>query len=233
MRSFLLLTFLFLHPLTVPAQDWVIDTDYMRFLIDLGKEPPASVVKYEEIEGSPYLTDHFVAGTLIATDSLIYRNVLLRYNIFSDEMEFLIERGGSPRVIANPRNFLYIELEEMKFKYLTFRENNRPAQGYFQVLNNGECQVLLRRKKVYAEPEKARAYGESRPPRFEEGSQALYVRFGRELPQEVRLTRRNILALFEERQDEITGFARANKLSYRRINDFVEMAGYFNQLGNR
>ncbi len=211
------------------GQDWKEDYDKLILDIRLKNEPLSRINPYEKIDGTPYLNDDFVNGTLITSDSIIYRHVQLRYNIYEDEMEFFMADDAAPRKISNPRSFLFFYLEDKVFVYLTFQENNRPRQGYFETFNKGYCQVLRRKHTVYAEPEELKAYSEGKPARFIERPNIYYLRFDNQIPEEIRLRRRNILQAFGERGDEIADFVRENNLSYRRIGDLVKMADYYNR----
>lgn len=233
MKAKLVSVFVFLCSTVVAAQEWTVIADNMHFEAQLGKEPVSAMDVYEKFAGTPFLNDEFVEGSLITTDSLMYQNVLLRYNIFKDEMEFKLKNENVYRVIANPRNFLFINIDNLVFQYLAFSDKNRPAQGYFQIYSEGDCQVLMRIRTDYAEPEGARGFEKAKPPRFEEKRNTFFVKFGQQLPQEVRFTRKNILALFGNKRNEVAAFVKDNKLSYRRADDLVKMADWYNQMTNR
>lgn len=230
MRSIAVLLFSFLFCLSAKGQEWNVIVDHLHFETRMGKEPLSSVDIYEKIAGTPWLDNDFTDGSLITRDSLMYVNIPLRYNIFKDEMEFLIGDSNTPRAISNPRNFLFIHLEDKVFSYLTYQDGNRPAQGYFEILTEGECQVLMRRRTDYAEPKGAWGFDEAKPARFVRKRNSYYLKSGRQLPREINLNRRSILQAFDEKQDEITGFVRENNLSYRNIDDLVRMAEYYNRL---
>lgn len=225
LRSFLLLCL----PVTLSGQDWTVVADDWHFETQMGKEPVSAMDIYSKIQGTPFLEEDFVDGSLITRDSLMYQGVPLRYNIFKDEMEFLVAEEDVPRVIASPRNFLFYYLEDKIFEYLTFRDNSGASQGFFEVMNPGECQVLLRRRTDYAEPEGARGFDPAKPARFAERRDTYYLRFGRGIPVEIRFRRRSILDAFGEKQSEIANFVSDNNLSYRKPDDLVRMAEYYNQ----
>jgi hypothetical protein len=229
MRPILILSFIIFCQ-TISGQDWTVVADNMHFEAQMGKEPVSAMDVYEKIAGTPFLNPKFVNGSLITTDSLMYTSIPLRYNVFKDEMEFKIGDEEIPRVIANPRSFLFIHIDGLNFQYLAFSDNNRPSQGYFQVLNEGPCQVMMRRRTDYAEPKGAHGFEKALPARFEEKRNIYFIRFGRQLPQEVRLNRRNILGIFEKKQEAIADFVKEYSLSYRSVEDLIKIATYYNQL---
>lgn len=229
MRYFISLLLLFLS-IALSGQDWTVVADDWHFETQMGKEPVSAMDVYSKIQGTPFLEDDFVNGSLITRDSLMYKDVPLRYNIFKDEMEFLVGGEDVPRVIASPRNFLFYYLEDKIFEYLSFRDNSGARQGFFEVMNPGECQVLLRRRTDYAEPEGARGFDPAKPARFAERRPTYFLRFGRGIPEEIRFRRRSILDAFGEKRSEIANFVSDNNLSYRRADDLIRMAEYYNQI---
>jgi hypothetical protein len=221
--------FLFCY-IVVSGQDWRIVDEFNVIKARMNNEPYSRTDVYNNAEGSPFLNSEFVPGSLITKDSLMYRNVPLRYNVFRDEMEFLIGADENRRVIGDPRNFLFFILGDKTFTYHTFIDNNRPAHGYFEVLNKGNCQVLKKKQVVYLEPEAPKGYSEARPPRFEEKNDKYFLKFDMQLPREVRLRRRNVLEAFANKSNEIAGFVNDKKLSYNNPGDLVKMAEYYNQI---
>jgi hypothetical protein len=230
MKSFILSLAFSICCISLTGQEWINVYDELRFKSRMGNEHSSARDTYDNIEGTPFLNDRFVKGSLVTTDSIMFKNVPLRYNIFKDEMEFKFGEGDPPRIIGNPRSFLFFYLEDQTFTYLTFIENNKPGQGYFEVLNQGQCQLLLRRQTAYAEPEKARGYIESRPARFEQRRNAYYLKFGKQLPGAVNLNRRDVLRAFGDKQEEIAGYAKENKLSFRNLEDLIKITRYYNLL---
>lgn len=211
--------------LKVSGQEWIISDDMNRFIHHLRTE------KIDvNIAGTPYLYDEFIAGTIVTTDSLLYNNIPLRFNIYNDEMEFRLNPGNEIRIIGNPRNFLVFSINENVFNYLTFIENNRSQQGYFEVLNQGNCLVLVRRKVVLADREEVKAYSDAKPARFEKMPDQYFLKFGNKLPGEVRLRRRSIVDAFDDKRQEINDFIKQERLPFRNVDNLVKVADYYNRL---
>lgn len=207
------------------CQDWIRSDDLNKFT---HKVRTQNIEMY--VDGTPYLYDEFIAGTIATNDSLLYDNIFLRYNIYNDEMEFQLNVQNEVRIIGNPRDFLFFSINDKVFNYFTFVEKNRPQHGYFEVLNQGRCFVLVRRNIVFAEREEARAYSDAKPPRFEKMQDQFYLKFGDKLPVRVRLRRRSILEVFDDKRHEINNFIRQERLSFRNVDDLVKVADYYNRL---
>ncbi|MFP4366855.1 MAG: hypothetical protein ACLFQA_07150 [Bacteroidales bacterium] len=230
MRHFLTATLFIIYFAAINGQDWTRVSDDWHFEAEMGKEPVSAQDTYKRIAGSPFLNDDFIEGSLITKDSILYPDIPLRYDIYRDEMEFMVEGESVPRVIATPQNFLFFRLDEKTFVHIAFLDGNTPKRGYFELLNRGECQVLMRRRTDYAEPEGARGFDPAKPARFVQKRNSYFMRFNNQVPEEIRLRRRNILSSFDEKKDEISGFVNENNLSYRSLDDLIKMADYYNQL---
>ncbi len=229
MRYFLVFFLFSLHSIVSLGQNWQGDLKDFHNEFRILKDRDM----YERIEGTPFLNDDFVNGSLITSDSLIIKDVQLRYNIYLDEMEALLSVSTDPRVVTNPGNFRYFQMDNRTFIYTSFLENNNPKQGYFEILNQGKCQVLIRRQIAYREAEEAKGYSDYKPPRFIERPNIYYIRFDRKLPEEIRLNRRNVLSTFEDKRDEIEDFVKKNNLSYRNFDDLMKIVEYHNQLAEK
>jgi hypothetical protein len=210
---------------------WQVMSTEMEYELLKGIKPSSDLYLKSDIEGSPFLSEEFTDGSLITTDSLMYNNIPLRYNIYNDEMEFLHKTPGAvPMVITNQRRFIYFILDEKVFVYTAFLQNNKPGSGYFEILNEGNFQVLLRRNIVFAEEEKPQGYNYTKPARFEAKNHQYYFRVNKQIPEEFNLRRNNILEMFSNKKTEIEQFVKENRLSYRDINNVIRITDYYNQL---
>ncbi len=219
--------------LTVTGQEVNVVVDRLQFENRMGREPATAAEIYEGIEGTPFLNEDFVKGSLITNDSIMYKGIPLRYNIFSDEMEFLLSDDPVPREISNPRNFRYFNVGDRTFIFTAYRSNNSPRQGYMEIITDGKCQLLLKRRTDYADPEGARGFTPAKPARFVDKMDTYYLRFDKKVPEEVRFRRRGILPLFGDMQDEIADYVNETGLSYRSREDLAKMVRYCNQIAGK
>lgn len=223
MRKYLVFFILAICPLLLNGQSWTTTQGSDRLW---GR--PAGVT-YVDVDGTPFLSEDFKAGSLVTRDSIKHEKLKLRYNIYEDEVEFM-SSDNKIMIVSNPKELLFVNIGERAFKYFTYIDGKRPQQGYFEVLADGDCQVLLKREVVLHGGEDARGFTAPRPPRFARQNDKYYIRFDKQIPVEVRLRRRNILQAFEKNQAEIGGFVGDNNLSYRNPADLVKMADFYNKL---
>jgi len=51
-------------------------------------ESSRGIIEEKDIEGSPYLNKEFVEGTIYTNQKNQYNNIPIRYNIYTDELEY-------------------------------------------------------------------------------------------------------------------------------------------------
>ena len=91
-------------------------------------EPVKRAFNYENIFGSPYLTDDLIEGTIRFTKGKEI-TTHLRYNAYTDEMEYL--NGDKLMVITNPEEIDAIYLGNFVFNFLYHTLKNGKAEtGY-------------------------------------------------------------------------------------------------------
>ena len=102
-----------------------------------------------------FLNEDWKAGVMFSKDSTIINNHLYRYNIYTDQIEL--------RSIVNPKTIDIISIGSQKFVYSEFyTEDSMSNEGYFELIENGECKLLLRRNIKFTEGrDDIEAYGAS------------------------------------------------------------------------
>jgi hypothetical protein len=105
---------------------------------------PEKAKEFKDIEGSPYLNSNFVDGVFYLKDTLTVK-LPLRYNIFTDEMEYQL--NGINYAVGNPLSLNKIIFNESVYVYLPFISKG----GYFELFELGKC-TLIQKKTVNIKP---------------------------------------------------------------------------------
>ena len=102
-----------------------------------------------EVEGSPYLFEPIIYGDVLTSDSVVIKNVLFRYNIHKDCVEYTKD-GKRVNVFAH-------QILEFRFKQngkdRVFRNgfqnyvNNYTVLTYYEVLYDGKTKLILKHEK--------------------------------------------------------------------------------------
>ena len=150
-------------------------------------------------------------------------NGKFRYNIYKQKMEAIIE--GDTFAFAKPCELSVLQMGEQKFVYLTFLRSDREVStSWFEVLCEGDCQLLLRRYIKYRvsdgddDPNNDKLY------RLEE----YYTCRGEGPLNRLYITKKDILAVFMNREAEMCDYAKLEKLKVKERADLVRLFAYYN-----
>lgn len=203
--------------------------EFQQFQTTMGKTIINAHLRYDNISGTPYLNNDFMKCELITHDSVKYVNVNLRYNIYTDEMEF--EIGDEFRSIANPENFRYFFIDNDVFIYQPIQRTvSGIKSGYFLLLISGEATLYKRLSVIFEPAVEPQAYAAAKPPRFTKKADTYFIRFKGSLPVELSLTRRRILDAFPYKKSELESFISKNRLNFRKEEDLIHLVAFYNQL---
>ncbi|MCD4729629.1 MAG: hypothetical protein K8R74_03440 [Bacteroidales bacterium] len=117
-------------------------TDYTTTQTSSGS---SSVLVRQEfgIPSSIYFND-WTAGKVVLKDNTVYEDWLLRYNIYSQQMQFINEDDTS--AFGNPEEVLSITFDDHTFLFDDFIcENNVKRKGYLELLVDGNCKLYMYR----------------------------------------------------------------------------------------
>ncbi len=173
-------------------------------------------------ESGVYLNPGWAEGeaTLVDGTALIGK---FRYNIYKQKMEAVIE--GDTFAFAKPCELSILQMGEHKFVYSTFvRSNREVSTTWFEILCEGDCQLLLRRYIKYRvsdeddDPDNDKLY------RLEE----YYTCRGDGPPDRLYISKKTILAAFQNREAEMCDYLKSKKLKVKERSDLVKLFAYYN-----
>lgn len=94
----------------------------------------------KNIAGTPYLDKHFQKSYILKTNGSELKDIQLRYNIYSDNMEFI--NDGQILAVAFPSEIHRIKLGNKTFIYKQYQTGNKIQHSYFEVIHEGYFQLL-------------------------------------------------------------------------------------------
>ncbi|WP_319479010.1 hypothetical protein [uncultured Draconibacterium sp.] len=202
--------------------------DYLRTNQMTTDKPSTTVAQYK-IEGSPYLDDAFVNGTIYTTAKTQVVEVPLRYNIYNDNLEFKTS-DGSILELAHPETVERAKLGETEMiftNYLTSTNNTK--SGFFKVLAEGDLNLLAKPDIFYQKAKEEAAYKEAQPPKFipkpdeyymqKQGAPAVKVRKSKDLDE-----------IIDAHKKEIYTYIKKNKIKFKSAEDLTQLVDYYNSL---
>lgn len=174
------------------------------------------------VEGSPYLTDEFVKGTVFVENEQPYA-AMMRYNAYQDEIQVQDSDGISSLF---KRDYVWAEIGGQSFRVETYKDRSGTSKGYFVELNRGNVRLLKRIVREFKEGQPAvSSYSQDTPPRFEEKVTYYLVREGSPA-EEVRLRKKDILEFLSS--EKVETYIKENKLRLKSEGEVIQVLTQIN-----
>lgn len=186
----------------------------------------SKTIAEENIDGSPYLIDDFINGTIFTTSKVQYVDIPLRFNIFNDAIEF---RTNDDKVMAmaTPEIIERVTFGEYEMVYAPFAVQKKIKRGFFKVILSGNISLYARPEILYQQPEEPGAYKEAKPARFVSKPDSYFLRIG--LNEAIKVDKKNdVIDFFPEHNDEVAAFIKKNKIKTNKEADLKELVEYYN-----
>ena len=182
----------------------------------------------KDIQGSPYLNDEFVNGTIFTVQMLKYSDIPLRFNIYNDDLEFKTPTG-EVMALSAPEILEKAEFGNMQMVYSPYSQTNKIKKGFFVVLEQGKASLYSKPGIVFQEPTEPAAYKEAEPAKFVRKADEYYIRIGAE--QAILIgNKKELIAAFPDNQDKIESFINKNKIKTNKPESLKEVVRFYNSL---
>ena len=138
-----------------------------------------------------YLNEDWMGGVIFRHDSTTINGCTFMYNIYTDQVEL--------RTLVNPSTVEYLSIGSKKFVYTEYLDADSILfEGYFELVINGDCRLLLRREmKATQGEDDVRIYGSSSSTKI---SEMLYIEKKGEPAIEVVKTKSFFMELFSDKE---------------------------------
>ncbi len=184
-------------------------------------------LKLSDIKGTPYLTEDFVPGKLSTTDGLINENIPLRYNAYSDDLEF---KKGNEIYIVDPKSIVKkAEFGGTVFGYSSYLYGGKILTGFFKILAEGKARLMARYVIVFLDKEEQKAYAEPKPARFDEARKEYYISIDED-PAKLFTSKKGLLDLLGDKKKEVENYFSKNKLTAKGEEQYIKIVSYYNSL---
>jgi len=174
-------------------------------------------------------TSHLMYLTLNYEKAYISKSAevyFLRYNIFSDEMEFIKDNQIFD---LNKNENQIIDFFNLKTKYALFKFEDKLS--YFVLKSSGKNSVLVKQNvELEKGKKKITQFDVEVKPKFYKSNDDFYIAFNNTDLKIVPKNKNSFLNLFNEQSSQIKKFVNKNKLSHKNIDDLVKIVNYFNSL---
>lgn len=181
-----------------------------------------------DIEGSPYLNDEFISGTIYTTSKQKFIDIPLRYNIYNDALEFKtaeeqIQEMATPEILESA------EFGDYTMVYSPYSINKKVHHGFFQVVVSGETSLYLRNNILFKKAEKPAAYKEAVPAQFYKKPDTYFIKVGTAEAKKVN-NKKELIDIFPDHQNEISSYLKKNKIKTNNPEMLIKLVEYYNSL---
>jgi hypothetical protein len=190
-----------------------------------------TLIDYSTIEGTAYLDDQLVLGyvRLKNGDSL---NYYMRYDMYSDEIEYLKE--GSLYVISNKNILDFVSLNNEYFVYENYITNNKIIKGYLIQSYKNKISLYRKEQVVFEDkkPPQTMPYSEGNPARFNK-LRTTWLFSSETKPIVAFSTDNEGLKLISGSNDQykmLKAFIKENHLKIKKEEDLITLFRYYNSL---
>jgi hypothetical protein len=188
----------------------------------------SNVLTEANINGSPFLNDEFIEGSLFTTSKTQYVGVPLRYNIYNDQIEFQL--GDAPvQALAAPETIEMIQYGDFIFEYVPFTNVKKIRRGFFIVEEKGNATLYSKPQVIFENAKEPAAYQDAVPARFLKRPDEYYIRVGKE-PAMLISKKKDLEEAFPDHKNDISGFIRKNKVKPNNPESLKELVQFYNSL---
>lgn len=178
------------------------------------------------IAGSPYVDDSYVDGTIHFANR--HQKVPVRYNAFQDLIEY--QQNGQRLVLdANPA-IRKVDMGQSVIVVQKFEYKGKPKVGYLTVIDSGKATLFAKQTVIYLDAKKGgNLDGSDQPAQYKRNPDIFYFRIGDGTVEEVG-NLKSLIAAFPDKQDELTAYAKKEKISVKKQKELEQLFRYYNSL---
>ncbi|HTE30343.1 MAG TPA: hypothetical protein VK666_08210 [Chryseolinea sp.] len=178
------------------------------------------------VKGTPYIDEAYVDGVIYYADKT--HAAPIRYNAYQDLIEY--QQNGKALVLDPNLLIKKVQVGDAAFVPLKYQAEGKSKVGYFAVLDSGKITLLSKKTIVFSAAQKGRAMdGGDLPAQYKTSPDAFYYKIGDGELQEVTSIKA-MIAAFPDKQEELTTFAKKEKISPRKEKEMIELVKYYNSL---
>jgi hypothetical protein len=220
---------LFSIPVCLPAQ--IVSPRSTNVKMDelMEKGTIVADVLYDNVKGSPYLNAEFLPGTLSMKNGRIFDEIVFRYNIYTDQIEF--KRNDEILMFSAPNEVEKVVFESRTFEYGNYYLKNKLVNGYYQLLADGECKLLVRRSSIIKREElPASEFGGHNYRDYFRNEVDHYITKNHRDLIPINKTTKSLVKVLSDKGPEIKKFIAESNLDLKKDEDLGEIVFYYNEI---
>jgi len=170
-----------------------------------------------------FLTEEWQGGLMKLNNNQVLTGYLYRYNIFTDQIEL--------KSVVNPSSIEIISIGPKRFIYSKyFADEDYCTSGYFEVIENGNCKLLIRRAvKQNEEEDRASRYFGSSTKSSSTVIEEYYIKKNDEPAVFVEKNKESILKYLSDKKD-FEKYLQNKIILFFNENRLIEIINQYNKL---
>jgi hypothetical protein len=181
----------------------------------------------ESVEGTPYLDETFVTGHVYSRYGN-YKGISMRYNIYEDHIEF---RQKDLIYILDPDLMIKkVDLGEQVLVVENYEFRMKTQSGFLTLLDSGKVTLLSKKVVTYREQQPPKALESApTPAQYSMLPDVYYYKIGNGEVMKVQNIKK-MISSFPDKHQELTQFAKKEKLSHKNEADMIALVRHYNTL---
>ncbi len=179
------------------------------------------------MDGSPYLNDDWEPGYIIMKTGDTLKSVMLRYNVYKDEMHF--KADDKIYSIGIPEKISILLLGEHPFFYLSYKDEETIKKGFFEVLSIGKSCLLQHHYPIIMPANYNPVLNSGNKNKQLLLKKKYFLKKG-DLIVEIDKNGKEFISAFGDKGNEIKKYVKNNKLSFKKEADLVLITNFANSL---
>lgn len=184
-------------------------------------------LKLSDISGTPFLDEDFNPGKITTQDNVIYTEIPLRYNGYTDDLEF---RKGEDSYNIDPKTSVKrAEFGGRTFTCLSFDDGKKLKNGFFEILTDGKAILLVKYTVKFVEKDQVKAFAEPKPARFDPALKEYYIAIDNG-PAQLISNKKGLLEMFGDKKGSMESYISKNKIPVRGDDALTKIVVHYNSL---
>lgn len=182
------------------------------------------LVEHVNYKGSPYLNEKFQAGEVITNQNMAFKNLLLRYDIYNDQIEF----KKDSEILIVPKNNFVIKAVMAQDTFILLPHANGTT-GFYQQVHINKTSLLKKYSVDFNPAQKPQAYQDAKPAEYVRKSDDFYLLLSDRSVHKISGLK-SIIELFPQKDKEIKDFVKTNKLNVKKETALIKLTDYISTL---
>lgn len=178
------------------------------------------------VEGQIYIGADWPSGKVVLRDGGVIDNYLLRYNLLSDQMQFIA--GKDTLAFASPQELNTVSFGGHTFVYENYQCENSIRQGFFELIEPGKNKLLLKRLVTYEIPDPNNPNDESSTKFLIDN--CYFISKPGKPANKMMCNRKSALSFLNEHNEEIEEYLRITGNKVRNLDELKKLVAYYNAL---